>query len=135
MLRTQVIRALQAYLQAQNTGPVTIVAQEDDADLTPPYAVVRIGSAEDIGAGQVQLWDFNVFIAVFHDAEVTTIDTAEIDASGIFATLAAPEAVMAHLAASGMVPSCWHPLTTESGITETRWNHIAAFRLIASPSA
>lgn len=135
MLRTQVIRALQGYLQAHNLGPVTIVAQEDDADIAPPYAVVRIGSADDIGGEDYDIWNFNVFIAVFHDADVTHIETAELDASAVFATLADPDEVMAHLADAGIVPSYWHRLTTEAGSTENRWNHIGAFRLIASPAA
>jgi hypothetical protein len=135
MLRSKAIRALQDFLQANDNCPVAILCQEDDETVAPPYAVVRIGSAEDIGMGQVDIWDFNVLVAVFHDAEETTIETAEAAAAAVFAVMADPAAVIAYLATKGIVASAWVHLTSEAGITETRWNHIGAFRLIAAPAA
>lgn len=135
MLRSTSIRALQGFLQAHYAGPVAILCQEDDGAVHPPYAVVRVGSAEDIGMGQADIWDLNVLVAVFHDAEQTTIETAESAAAAVFAALADPDEIIAYLAAQGVVVSAWLPLTSEAGLVETRWNHIGGFRLIAAPAA
>lgn len=136
MLRTRIITAIQDYLKSTYTGPITILKNEDDADLVPPYAVVRIGSAEDIGMGQVNIWDFNVILAIFQDADDVTIETAETDAAELFDLVAGdPDPLLAALVAADIVPSAWDTLTTEAGQVETRWMHTAAFRLVASPAA
>jgi|688.fasta_scaffold861712_2 hypothetical protein len=135
MLRSKVIRALQDYLQAHYVGPIQILCQEGDDDVFPPYAIVRIGSGEDYGMGQADIWDFNVIVAVMNDADATTIEAAEEDAAGLFSTLDDPDAVIAYLHSRGVVASAWVPLTSEAGRDETRWQHFQGFRLIAAPAA
>jgi hypothetical protein len=134
MLRSSSIRALQAHLRAAYTGPVTILGQEDDGDLDPPYSVVRVGSAEDIGHGQDDVWDLNILVAVFNDAEECSAETAEARAAEVFSHLADPPTVAAALA-PGIVVSWWQPIAQEAAIVEKRWQHVAAYRLVAAPAA
>jgi len=115
MIRSNIIRRLQSYLQTQYDGNITILTEEDDGDLTPPCAVVRIGSAEDMGANQAYVWDFNVIVAVFHDADDVTIETAETDASELFDELADYNDVTAYLNSGGFQASVWHPQMIEAG--------------------
>jgi hypothetical protein len=133
MLRTNLIHAVQDYLQAAYSGPVAILREEGDAEVTPPFAIVRIGSAEDMGAGQADLWDLNIVVAVFHDADETTIEAAEAAAATVFATLHEPDPVITALAAAGIAASCFQTLTSEAGRDEFRWFHAAGFRVVASP--
>jgi hypothetical protein len=135
MLRSDCIAAIQSFLQENYTGPISILRNEDEADLNPPYALVRIGSGEDIGLGQYNLWDFNVIIAVFHDADETTIETAEAGAATLFAALADSAVVMSYLRTKGIVPSAWESLTSEAGQAGNNWQHFHGFQLIASPAA
>ncbi len=133
MIRSDIIRRLQSYLQTQYDGDITILAEEDDGDITPPCAVVRIGTSEDLGMNQAILWDFNVIVAVFHDADDTTIETAETDAAELFEELADFDAVKAYLDAGGFLTSAWHPQMIEAGREETKWTHFQTYRLIAAP--
>jgi len=134
MTRTNIIRRLQSYLQTAYDGGITILAEEDDGDLTPPCAIVRIGESEDMGANQAILWNFSVVVAVFHDADDTSIATAETDASELFDELCDIDAVTAYLAAGGFLVSVWRPLTMEAGRDETKWMHAQGFELIAAPA-
>jgi hypothetical protein len=134
MIRSNIIRRLQSYLQTQYDGNITILTEEDDGDLTPPCAVVRIGSAQDMGANQAYVWDFNVIVAVFHDADDVTIETAETDASELFDELADYEDVTAYLNSGGFQASVWHPQMIEAGREETKWTHFQTYRLIAGPA-
>lgn len=134
MIRSNIIRRLQSYLQTQYDGNITILTEEDDGDLTPPCAVVRIGSAEDMGANQAYVWDFNVIVAVFHDADDVTIETAETDASELFNELADYNDVTAYLNSGGFQASVWHPQMIEAGREETKWTHFQTYRLIAGPA-
>lgn len=134
MIRSNIIRRLQSYLQTQYNGNITILTEEDDGDLTPPCAVVRIGSAEDMGANQAYVWDFNVIVAVFHDADDVTIETAETDASELFDELADYNDVTAYLNSGGFQASVWHPQMIEAGREETKWTHFQTYRLIAGPA-
>lgn len=134
MIRSNIIRRLQSYLQTQYDGEITILAEEDDGDLTPPCAIVRIGSSEDMGANQAIVWDFNVIVAVFHDADETTIETAETDAAELFDELADYDEVSSYLEAGGYQVSAWHPQTIEAGREETKWTHFQTYRLIAGPA-
>lgn len=135
MLRSRCLRAIQDFLKNHYSGPVSILRQEGDGEVHPPYAIVRIGSAEDIGLGQVDIWDFNVIVAVFNDADDVSIESAEAEAAGVFAALNDPDAVISELAVAGIIVSAWLPLTTEAGQTENRWQHFHGFRLIAAPAA
>jgi len=134
MIRTDIIRRLQSYLQTHYDGNITILTEEDDGDLTPPCAVVRISSAEDMGANQAYVWDFNVIVAVFHDADDVTIETAETDAAELFDELADYEDVTAYLNSGAFQASVWHPQLIEAGREETKWTHFQTYRLIAGPS-
>jgi hypothetical protein len=135
MTRTRAIRAVQAALKALYSGPVAILAEEDDGIVDPPYAVVRIGQATDLGMGQYVLWDFHVVVAVAHDADATPIELAEEGAEAVFAALADPDGLAAHMAAEGVVMSAWEVLSTEAGRMETAWQHFGGWRLVASPVA
>jgi hypothetical protein len=132
MFRTAIIKSLQAYLQARYTGPVKILKQEDDETLSGPYCLVRVGSIEDMGMGQAEIWDCNVLVAVMQDAEVTPIESAEAVAAALFATLADPEDIIENLSPDIAV-STWQPLTQEAAIEGARWQHVAGFRLVAGP--
>lgn len=132
MIRTNVIRRIQSYLQTAYDGPITILAEEDAGDLTPPCAVVRIGQSEDLGANQNELWDFNVVVATFHDADDDTISTAESQAEALFAELCDISEVETYIEAGGFLVSCWHPQTIEAGREETKWTHFQSYRLIVA---
>jgi len=134
MIRTNIIRRLQSYLQTHYDGDITILTEEDDGDLTPPCAVVRISTAEDMGANQAYVWDFSVIVAVFHDADDVTIETAETDAAELFDELADFEEVIVHLNSGGFQASVWHPQMIEAGREETKWTHMQTYRLIAAPA-
>ena len=134
MIRSDIIRRLQSYLQTQYNGSITILAEEDDGDLTPPCAIVRIGSSEDMGMNQAYVWDMNVIVAVFHDADYTTIETAEEDAAELFDELADFDAVRTYLDAGNLVTSVWHPQMIEAGREDTKWTHFQTYRLIAGPA-
>jgi hypothetical protein len=134
MLRSNLIRAIVAHLAANYTGPIHILPAENDLAIIPPCCVVRIGSSEDIGHGQYEMWDLNVMIAVFHDADDTTIAVAEGQASAVFRALDDPEMVIQTLTNLGVVASCWVPITTEASAGDNGWQHIGAYRCIASPT-
>ena len=134
MTRSTVIRRLQSYLNTSYNGPITILAEEDDGDITPPCAVVRIGQSEDLGANQAIVWDFNVMVAVFHDADDTTITTAESQSEALFSELLQIDDVVNYLAQGGFLVSVWRPLTIEAGREETKWMHVQGFHLIIAPN-
>jgi hypothetical protein len=134
MNRTDVIRRLQSYLQTQYEGPITILAEDDDGDLTPPCAVVRVGQSDDLGINQAIVWDLNVIVAVFHDADDDTIETAETQSSEIFSELLDIDSVVSYLTNGGFLVSVWRPLTEEAGRDETKWFHAHGFQLIVAPA-
>ena len=134
MTRSTVIRRLQSYLNTSYNGPNTILAEEDDGDITPPCAVIRIGQSEDLGANQAIVWDFNVMVAVFHDADDTTITTAESQSEALFSELLQIDDVVNYLAQGGFLVSVWRPLTIEAGREETKWMHVQGFHLIIAPA-
>lgn len=131
-MRSDAIRAVVDYLAANYSGPVSISSAEDDGDLSPPYAVVRVGTAENIGGGQANIWDMTIMVGVFHDSDATASAAAEAQAQAVFDELADPDAFATGVA-DALVVSWWDPVTTEAAIEETRWQHVAGFRLIASP--
>jgi len=134
MIRSDIIKRLQSYLQTHYNGGITILTEEDDGDLTPPCAVVRIGSAQDMGANQAYVWDFNVIVAVFHDADDGSSETAETQAGALFDELADYEDVTAYLNSGNFQASVWHPQMIEAGREDTKWTHFQTYRLIAGPS-
>ena len=134
MFRSTVIKSIQDYLANQETGEIIILRSEDDETLDPPYAVVRVGSADDIGNGQYDIWDLNVLVAISHDCESISIEAAEAAAAAVFELLADPEEVAAGLAPE-VVVSSWMRLGVEAQLLDQKWQHIAGFRLIAAPAA
>jgi len=134
MTRSLVLSAISDFLAATYTGPVTIHTETADEILRPPYAVVRVGSAEAIAPGQVEIWDMNVLVAVFHDADATTAETAETQAAEVFAALADPDHLIASTSQK-LVWSAWERNGSEASIAENRWQHVAAFRAIVAPAA
>lgn len=134
MLRSTVIAAIHAYLSAAYNGPVSIHPETGSGELVPPYAVIRIGSGEQMFPGQAEIWDINILIGVFHDADVTPAATAEAQAAAVFALLADPEPLFT-ASQSLLVWSAMERTGTDASISESRWQHVAVFRGIASPAA
>jgi hypothetical protein len=134
MLRATVQRKLQAYLAEEYEGGITILTGEDDGEPQPPYALVRIGSAENIGEYQMEIWEFAVLVGVFHDADATGSEEAEDAAAHLFDLLQDADAV-AEAMAPEVVTSWWEPVTVETSINNSNWQHIAGFRLVAAPAA
>jgi hypothetical protein len=132
MLRSTVQRKLQAYLSETYQGEIAILSGEDDGEPQPPYALVRIGSAENIGEYQMEIWEFSVLVGVFHDADATSSEEAEEAAAEIFELLQDAEIVAAAMEPE-VVTSWWEPVTVETSINNTNWQHVAGFRLVAAP--
>lgn len=130
MVRSDVIRSITDFLVANYTGPVSVRPEADTETISLPYAVVRIGSAEQLYPGQAEIWDMNILIAVRHDANVTDAETAEENASGVFAMFDDPDDFFA---ASDLVWTALEPVMTEAGIVENHWQHVAAFQGIIAP--
>ena len=134
MTRAIVIAAVRDFLVASYGGPVAIHPESDTEIMDPPYAVIRIGSGEELYPGDSEIWDMNLLIGVFHDADTTTGATAEAQAAGVFAMFDDPESLFTASAAK-LVWSSLESTTTEASIVENRWQHIAAFRAIVAPAA
>jgi hypothetical protein len=131
MLRADVILALQDYLAATYDGPVSIHREEDDVQIEPPYAVIRVGSADAMNADQVDLWTMSVMVGVFHDADNTTATTAEDQAGAVFAALDDIDS----MDDARLVISAWFRTATEASKNETNWQHIAGWEMIVAPPA
>lgn len=134
MTRATVIAAVRNYLAAAYRGPVTIKPEASAETLAPPYAVIRVGSGEQLYPGQAEIWDMNILVGVLHDADVTTAEDAEAQAAEVFAMLDDPAGLIASSAAT-LVWSAFERIGTDASLAETRWQHIAAFRGIVAPVA
>jgi hypothetical protein len=134
MTRATVIAAIREFLTANYRGPITILPETSTEELSPPYAVIRIGSGEQLYPGIAEIWDMNVLIGVFHDADATSAETAEAQAGELFAMLDDPALLFAH-SAETLAWSALEYLTTEASIVEQRWQHVAGFRAIVAPAA
>ena len=134
MTRAIVIEAVRSFLATTYTGEVAIHPETNSEEMAPPYAVVRIGSAEQLYPGVAEVWDIMLFVAVFHDADATTAATAEANAAAVFATLNDPAPLYSASAAS-LVWTTFERMGSEASIVETRWQHIAAFRAVVAPIA
>ncbi len=133
MIRATVITALRSYLAANYAGAVTILKETSVADMAPPYAVIRIGSGEQLYPGVAEIWDLNILIGVFHDADATTAADAEAGAAAVFATLDDPDPLYTASAAT-LAWSNFERTGTEASIVETRWQHVAVFSAIVAPA-
>lgn len=132
MIRATLTRSIITYLSDRYSGPIQIANETASDELFPPYAVVRVGSADAVMPGQVDLWDMNLLVGVFHDADATTAETAELQAAELFNALADGDDVISSVNSS-VVLSMFQRISTEASIQETRWQHIAGFRTIAAP--
>lgn len=134
MTRATVIAAVREYLTAAYVGPVAIHPETSVEAMTPPYAVIRVGSGEQLYPGQAEIWDMSILIGVFHDADATTAGDAEAQAGEVFAMFDDP----AGLFSSSTETLAWSALErvgTDASIVENRWQHVAAFRGIVAPAA
>lgn len=135
MIRSRVAKAITQHLIERYDGPIQL-SQEDSGDmLTPPCAVVRIGSSEDMGMGQYEVYDMTVLVGVFHDYAETSAADASDAAEQIRSLLVDPEEMAATLGQHEFIMSSWQPTGMETNIDETGWQHVAVFRLIVSPTS
>lgn len=132
MIRATVIKRISDFLAATYRGPVTILTETSTAEMLPPYAVVRVGSAEELFPGQAEIWDMNILVGVFHDADSTTAATAEAQAAAVFAALG-DGADMMVFSDDELAYSAWERNASEASINETNWQHVAGFRAIVAP--
>ena len=133
MTRAIVLAAVRNFLAATYRGPVTIATETDAGTLYPPYAVIRIGTGEQLYPGQAEIWDLNILVGVFHDADTTTATTAEAQASEVFAALSDPEALIAGCS-NDLAWSAWERHGSEASLADTNWQHVAGFRAIVAPA-
>ena len=134
MIRATVLAAIQDYLEATYTGPVTLLKETSTEAMVPPYAVIRIGSGEQLYPGVAEIWDLNILVGVFHDADVTTATAAETAAAAVFAALDDPNPLEAASSAT-LAWSNFERTGTEASIVENRWQHVAVFSAIVAPVA
>lgn len=134
MTRATVIAAVRDFLTSAYHGPVAVHPESSTEAMQPPYAVIRIGSGDEMYPGQAQVWDMNILIGVFHDADVTTSEEAEAQAGEVFAMFDDPDPLFA-ASAETLAWSALERVATDASIQETRWQHIAGFRAIVSPAA
>lgn len=132
MTRATVITAVRDYLDAAYTGPVTILKETASGEMSPPYAIVRVGSGEQLYPGTAEIWDLNILVGVFHDADTTTAAAAETAAAAVFAALDDPDPLYTASAAA-LVWSAFERNGTEASIVENRWQHVAVFRGVVAP--
>jgi hypothetical protein len=132
MTRALVIAAIRDFLISEYTGPVAIHPEVNDEVMLPPYAVIRIGSADQLYPGQAEIWDLNILIGVFHDADVTPAETAEAQAGALFAVLDDPVPLFTD-SASTLAWSALERSAVEASIVENRWQHVAGYRGIVAP--
>lgn len=134
MTRALVISAVRDFLAATYTGAVEIHPETSVEEMIPPYAVVRVGSSDQMYPGVAEVWDINILVGVFHDADVTTPAAAEAAAAAVFATLDDPAPLYTASAAT-LVWSAFERTGAEAAIVENRWQHVAGFRAIVAPAA
>lgn len=134
MTRALVIKSVRDFLKSAYHGPVAIHPETSAEELSPPYAVVRVGSSEAMYPGVAEVWDMTILIGVFHDADTTTPEDAEAAAAEVFALLDDP-AALEEFTAGSLVWSALERHGAEASIAETRWQHVAAFRAIVAPAA
>jgi hypothetical protein len=132
MIRSTLTKRISDYLASVYDGPVAILTETDDGETQPPYAVIRCGSAESLYPGQAEVWDINILVGVFHDADLTTAPNAEAGAAAVFLCLEDAESLQA-FCSDVLAFSAWERMTTEMSIAETNWQHVAGFRAIVSP--
>lgn len=134
MLRSRIAEAIASHISARYEGPIFVVQEDTETALTPPCAVVRIGSSEDLGMDQMEVYDVTVLVGIFHDYQLTTANAAADGAAAITATLDDADEIAATLAQHGLISSSWQPTGMQNEIGDNGWQHVALFRLIVSPA-
>jgi hypothetical protein len=135
MIRSRIAKAITAHIAANYEGPIQITQEDTSEALVPPCAVVRIGSSEDMGMGQMEIYDVTVLVGIFHDYQLTSADAAATGAEAICTTLDDPDTVAATLLENDLIVSSWQPTGMQTEIGENGWQHVASFHLIVSPAA
>jgi hypothetical protein len=144
-LRSKLIAAVADFLAADTSVPVPIHRETGDAVLDPPYAIVRISTAEPIAHGE-PVWSLNLLVAVNHHADLTPAEDAESAAEDTFAPLDfAPredetdEAAAARHAAfldfmesKGVAISAFEAIDSSLTVADGRWVHVMGFQAIAA---
>lgn len=131
-LRTRVIESVATYLEAQGCA-MPVHREVDTSTVTPPYALVRVGSSTPLAPGQCDIEEFLVYVAAIQDADVTTADAAEEAAGALFALMDTD--YIAHAASHGVLVSTIEGLTTEVTIASGLWQHFAHIRILAGNTA
>lgn len=144
-LRSKLISAVVDFLAADTSVPVTIQPETGDADLVPPYAVVRISPAETIAAGE-PVWQAMLLIAVTQDAAETSPVDAQAAAEATFAPVDfAPRAgedaedaaarfdsFATFCEARGVAVSAFFAEDSQMSIAGESWQHVTGFQVIAA---
>lgn len=144
-IRSALISAVVDYLAADTTVPVTVAPETGDADLAPPYAVVRISTAEALSQGE-PLWQAMLLVAVTQDAAETSPVDAQAAAEATFAPVdftpragetnadAAErfDAFTAFCEARGLSISAFYAEDSQMAIAGESWQHITGFQVIAA---
>ena len=130
-VRKKLIVELKEYLVKVYDGPISLVKQQDSAELELPYAVIRVGSSEDMGGGQVFMWDMNVFLAVFHDAEGLDVEEMEKELNDLVEYLLDVDVLKEEL--EPLVISAFEYQTQEASIVDGVFQNVFGFRVIVSP--
>lgn len=132
MTRSKVTRAIAQYLTDRYNGPIYIATETESDEIPPPYAVVRIGAGEQMFPGDAEIWNLNVLIGVFHDADTTSPERAEAQALELFRVLDDEDETIT-ACSDDLAWSAWQRIATEATINETRWQHVAGYHAIVAP--
>jgi len=144
-IRSKLVAAVVDYLAADVSVPVAIHPETGVADLSPPYAVVRISTAEPLAPGE-PVWSLMLLVAVSQNADETAAADAETAAEATFAPLdfsprAGEENEDAELRfdsfalfceARGLAISAFYPEDSSMSISGENWQHVAGFQVIAA---
>jgi uncharacterized protein (UPF0264 family) len=131
--RSKIIAVLTAWLQQDRSTSITVSHETDSVALLPPYAVVRMSSAEPLSPPG-PIWDATALIAVAHDADATPAAVAEQDANALFEQLDPErlEEFIEFAEEQGLIVSAMFPTESSLAIEETRWVHVLSVRVIAA---
>lgn len=143
-LRSKLIAAVADFLAADTSVPVPVHRETGDADLDPPYAIVRISTAEPIAQGE-PVWNCTMLVAVNHPADLTPAEDAEAAAELTFAPLDfAPQAdetdadaaaryatFLDFMEGKGVAISAFEAIDSSLTVADGKWVHVMGFQAIA----
>ncbi len=130
-IRSTLVKAAADWLESLDP-PVSVRRDASDEVIEPPYALFRVGGAENMYPGQAEVWDITLLCAVAHDADATTVETAQAEAEAVYDMISDCEEFKT-FSAGLMLLSAWEITTTELTVQDGRWQHIAGFRAICAP--